>query len=167
VIDGVQWGSPAPSVSYKNSILAVAGVDVAITASISFGALAQVPGVYALSYQHPVGGSAIITMGGKGWGTAFPGGAGTLTITALTAHRAAGSFLFTAEPASGGATGTVSVTNGKFDIRGARSSHDSAHLRRDRQQILGSVSTAYQLKADRQARRWNRQRDRWMPRDVE
>ncbi len=116
VINGVQWGSPAPSVSYKNNILAVAGIDLAITASISFGALAPVAGVYALSYQNPVGGSAIVTEGGKGWGTGFPGGTGTLTITALTAHRVAGSFSFTAEPASGGATGTVSVTNGKFDI---------------------------------------------------
>jgi len=118
VINGVQWGSPVPSVSYNsnNSILAIAGVDLAITASISFGVRAQVPGVYSLAYQNPVGGSAIITMGGKGWGTAFQGGTGTLTITALTTHRVTGTFTFTAAPASGGATGTVTVTNGKFDI---------------------------------------------------
>lgn len=117
VINGVQWGSPLPQVVYSNnSILSVAGIDLAITASVGFAVHAPGAGVYSLTYQNPGAGDAIVTMGGKGWGTGLAGGTGTLTITTLTAHHVVGTFAFTAVPASGGATGNVTATNGKFDI---------------------------------------------------
>jgi hypothetical protein len=56
-------------------------------------------------------------VGGSGgtWLTPFSGAAGTITITALTTTRIAGTFSFTATASAGGATGNKVVTNGEFD----------------------------------------------------
>lgn len=67
-------------------------------------------GVNLTSY----GGVAQITENALSWITPLTGNAGTVTITTLTDTRIAGTFSFTAE-AVGNATGTRTVTNGRFD----------------------------------------------------
>ncbi len=79
----------------------------------------QGPGTYPLGTAGGVsGGTIAVNEGSAVWVTPISGAAGTVTITALTSTRAAGTFQFVAEPAPGsaGATGTRTVTNGKFDI---------------------------------------------------
>ena len=116
-IDGAQWSAPLPQATYRNNILSVAGIDLGLTASVSFGITVNRTGTYSLDFGHSgIAANAVVTKGGQGWTTGVPGGTGSLTITALTANHAAGTFVFDAAGASGGATGTVHVTNGKFDI---------------------------------------------------
>lgn len=51
------------------------------------------------------------------WTTALAPGTGSVNVTTLTATRAAGTFQFTGQAASGTqATGTKAVTGGTFDI---------------------------------------------------
>ena len=75
------------------------------------------PGTFTLNLAAGGNGSsAIISNATGGWGTAFSGGTGTITVTALTATRIAGTFTFDAVPGSGQATGTMQVRNGTFDV---------------------------------------------------
>lgn len=76
------------------------------------------PGTY------PLGVDGVSVAGGIGsvsvnasnvWNTGLTGASGTITITSLTTTRIAGTFAFSANAASGGATGSQSVTNGSFD----------------------------------------------------
>ncbi len=51
------------------------------------------------------------------WETGFNGGTGTITVSTLTASGASGTFSFTGQAIPGtGATGTATVTNGKFNV---------------------------------------------------
>ena len=115
-IDGKAWSSPTPSGTYKNNIVSIAGIDLGITSAVSLASGVTGPGSYSLGVGNQLAGSAIVTKGGQGWASALQGGSGTLVFTTLTANHVVGTFSFTAVAASGGATGTVSVTNGKFDI---------------------------------------------------
>ncbi len=116
-IDGKAWASPAPSAVYQGTILSVAGLDLGLTASVSFAtAGVSGTGTYSLSYGNQLAGSGIIVEGGKGWTSGMQGGTGTLTLTTFTANHVVGTFSFTGVASTGGATGTVQVTNGKFDI---------------------------------------------------
>lgn len=63
-----------------------------------------------------VGGLAQVTDVQGTWTTPLSGQAGTVTISTLTPTRIAGTFSFDAEPFTGGATGTRSVTQGQFDM---------------------------------------------------
>ena len=74
------------------------------------------PGTFNLNLSAGNGSSAIISNSTGGWGTAFNGGSGTITVTTLTATRIVGTFSFDAVPGSGSATGTVVVRNGTFDL---------------------------------------------------
>ncbi len=117
-VDGTAWCSPAAGVSRagNNSIIAIAGIDLGLTASVSFGVVASAPGTFSVAFGNNTFGSATVTKSGKGWSSALQGGTGTVTFSTLTANHVIGTFAFDAVPASGGATGTVHVTNGKFDI---------------------------------------------------
>lgn len=76
------------------------------------------PGTYPIGVGATVvGASGVVTDDGKGWGTDLSGSAGTITITELTATRVKGTFSFTAQAVTGGATGTREVTNGDFDLK--------------------------------------------------
>jgi hypothetical protein len=73
-------------------------------------------GTFSLNLATGNGSSAIISNSTGGWGTAFTGGTGSITVTVLTATRIAGTFSFDAVPGSGSATGTMQVRNGAFDL---------------------------------------------------
>jgi hypothetical protein len=117
-IDGTAWCSPAAAASRggTTNIIAVAGIDLGLSASISFGVVAPATGTFSLAPGNSTFGSATITKSGKGWSSALPGGTGSVTFTTLTANHVVGTFAFDGVAASGGATGTVHVTGGKFDI---------------------------------------------------
>jgi hypothetical protein len=76
------------------------------------------PGTYPIGVGPTViGASAVVADAGKGWGTDLSGNAGSITITELSATRIKGTFNFTAQAVTGGATGTSTVTNGDFDLK--------------------------------------------------
>jgi hypothetical protein len=117
-IGGVDWASPTPRGSYKNGIVAIAGLDLALTNTVTLAvAVATAPGTYSLSYGNTnFASGSVARPSGAGWTTGVPGGVGTVTFTVLTATRAAGTFAFDAVPSGTTATGTIHVTNGKFDV---------------------------------------------------
>lgn len=115
-IDGAAWSSALPQAIYNGSILSVAGLNTALTTSVSFAIATTAPGTYSVALGNVIGGNAIVVEGSKGWGSALAGGTGSVTLTTLTTHHVVGTFAFDAVPASGGATGTVHVTNGRFDV---------------------------------------------------
>lgn len=61
------------------------------------------------------GGSATLGGGTSGWYTPLTGSAGSVTLTRIDDTRIAGTFAFTATPATGAATGVRTVTAGEFD----------------------------------------------------
>lgn len=74
------------------------------------------PGTHTLNLSAGGDGSSVIVGSSTtGYGTAFPGGTGSVTITSLTATRIVGTFSGTAIPSSGTGANMV-VANGVFDI---------------------------------------------------
>lgn len=75
------------------------------------------PGTYPFGVNVTgVGGIAQVVKGSKGWSTALTGVAGTVTIDTVSNTRLVGTFSFSAVALSGGATGTVEVTEGSFKL---------------------------------------------------
>jgi hypothetical protein len=125
-IDGASWTADVPYVTAQ-AVASVPGAFVISGTSVSSGAggiailitLYNVagPGTYALGAGQTVfGGIATIGESTAGWGTPLDGAAGTVTITALSPTRIAGTFSFTATPSVGGAAGNRVVTGGQFDL---------------------------------------------------
>jgi hypothetical protein len=122
-IDGKAWTSSSSLVIQVDAVAGrylLSGIEIATNTSISlsFGDITG-PGTY------PLGVDGVSVAGGFGsvlvgttqtWTSPFSGAAGTITITSLTTKRVAGTFSFTANAVSGGATGTRAVTSGVFDI---------------------------------------------------
>jgi hypothetical protein len=78
------------------------------------------PGTYPLGTGSTVaGGSGVVAIstGTATWITPLSGADGSLTITALTTTRIAGTFSFAATPIGGGATGTKTVSGGEFSVQ--------------------------------------------------
>ena len=74
------------------------------------------PGTHNLSLAAGGDGSSLIVGSTTtGYGTAFTGGSGTITITSLTANRVTGTFSGVLPPSSGSAAG-LTITNGSFDV---------------------------------------------------
>jgi hypothetical protein len=115
-IDGTAWSSQVPSAVYRSNIVAIAGLDNALTTTVSIAFGATGTGTYNLGFGNSNAGSAIVIKSGKSWGSSLQGGTGSVTLTTLTANHVVGTFTFNAAASGGGATGTSVVTNGKFDI---------------------------------------------------
>lgn len=115
-VNGVAWCSPLPQGTFQHSIVSIAGFDTGITSSIAFAVAATVPGTYSLAFGNNTGGFATYVKNSQGWGSGLTGGTGSVTITTLTATHVIGTFVFDAVPSNGGATGTIHVTNGHFDL---------------------------------------------------
>ncbi len=122
-IDGSAWSSTAGAETTGvpltlPGLYAITGAQIGsgYTLVLSLYNIAG-PGTYPMGVGPTVvGGSAVVSNAAGGWATPQSGEAGTVTITALTASRIAGTFTFTAEPISGSATGTKTVTSGDFDL---------------------------------------------------
>ena len=117
-INGSAWRSVSSGDkgSRNGNIYAVVGLNTSYTVALGIAGLTG-PGTVNLNIAAGGNGSnAIISNATGGWGTAFSGGTGTITVTTLTANRIAGTFSFDAPAGSGKATGTLQVRNGKFDV---------------------------------------------------
>jgi hypothetical protein len=120
-INGVAWRSAKSGdrANRTNNFIAVVGLSVSnpiYTISLGIGTISG-PGTVNLDLTAGGNGSeAIISNTNGGWGTAFTGGKGTITVTTLTATRIVGTFSFDAPAGSGNATGVLQVRNGQFDV---------------------------------------------------
>jgi len=115
-VNGVAWCSPLPQAVVSKSIVSIAGFDTGITSSVAFAFAATAPGTYSLTFGTSGAGSGTYVRGGQGWSSGLAGGTGSVTITTLTSNHLVGTFAFDAVPSNGGATGTIHVANGKFDM---------------------------------------------------
>lgn len=115
-VNGSAWCSPLAQGTFQHSIVSIAGFDTGITSSIAFAFGATAPGTYSLAFGNNTGGFATYVKNTQGWGSGLSGGTGSVTITTLTANHVVGTFVFDAVPSNGGASGTVHVTNGQFNI---------------------------------------------------
>src|SRR5438105_8484151 len=80
-IDGKAWVSATPAVIYRNNIPSIAGIDAALTATISFASSVTTTGTYSLAFGSSNAGLGIISKGGQGWSSGVQGGTGSLTVT--------------------------------------------------------------------------------------
>jgi len=115
-IDGQAWSASlalAAGGSQAGAVIAVSGSDQA-QRTIAFAFINAGTGTYEI--EPGAATNAVLSEGSAQWQAAPGQGTGTITITTLNAERIAGTFEFTAEPGSGGATGTRVVTQGTFDV---------------------------------------------------
>lgn len=125
-IDGQPWAASASSVSAQalGSIpgaFVLTGTQIKSSTDVSVMSFSLYnisgPGTYDLGVTSTMfGGTVLFVEGGAGWLTELSGLAGTVTITALTPTRIAGTFNFEAIASTGGASGTRTVTSGEFDL---------------------------------------------------
>jgi hypothetical protein len=123
-IDGGAWVADDPYVFVTNSaalpgFFSISGTSTGASALSVLLTLYNIagPGSYPLGVGSSVfGGIAAIGAASGGWATPGTGADGTVTITALSGTRIAGTFSFTATPSTGSAAGDRTVTDGQFDI---------------------------------------------------
>jgi hypothetical protein len=118
IINGTAWSAVGPVLvtkTAKNTAVAIVSVSPTYGISLAISPLTT-PGTFSLAFLNPGSVGFISSSTGAGWTTLAQGGTGTATVTMYTANRIAGTFSFDAVPSSGGASGTVRVTNGAFDI---------------------------------------------------
>ncbi len=130
-IDGQAWAADASSVTVTLGSTGVPGslivTGTRVTSGSEFRAISLLLGFIEGTGTYPLGvnfatnggGSATVTIGGGGATSSFmtplDGAAGSMTVTSLTGARIAGTFAFEADPTVG-ATTSVSVTSGSFDV---------------------------------------------------
>ena len=125
-IAGAQWtANSGIAATYTNNILSIGGSNSGSQTTLGFavgrgdgGALTTT--TYTLAPLEGHNATLYVVTGGtsQGWfaGPAF--GSGTITITALSATGASGTFTFNLVPVAGtGASGNKSITQGVFNVR--------------------------------------------------
>jgi hypothetical protein len=111
-VNGASYQPTSAFMSFNGTIVALGAAD-AQGRALGFAFFATGPGTYTFSSS--VGNNANYSEGGMGWNGGVGIGSGTATFTTLTLERAVGTFSFTLQPASGGATGTKTIS-GSFNI---------------------------------------------------
>jgi hypothetical protein len=118
-IAGSAWNASNASGTYfaPNRVVTVQGSNNTRTFSLSINEV-TVPGTYALNTTRFIGATLSVSPTQvNGWRSDQADGSGSVTITSLTATRMRGTFTATLGPIPGtGATGTLTITNGSFDI---------------------------------------------------
>jgi hypothetical protein len=95
--------------------LNASATDMTYTLSFALKGITA-PGTYPIGITTPVPLLQVGTTAGAVWSSSA-GATGSVTVTSLTATRVAGTFTATLSGTGvGGATGSLEVTNGKFDI---------------------------------------------------
>jgi len=113
VVNGTTFTALSAAAVYSGGTLAVAGGNAAAT-SVGFAVIPTEAGTGTYTVGPFANGA--YSEGTLGWTTAV-GGSGTFTITTLTQDRVVGTFEFVATPNTvTGATGTITVTSGAFDV---------------------------------------------------
>ena len=123
VLNGAQWGAIGQvSVTRgTNNFIGIAAAGTA-TGGATYAIVVGIgnatgPGTHTFNLAGFGDGSSLIVGGTTiGWGTAFTGGNGSVTITTLTANHIVGTFSGTAVPSTAGSGGNMVITNGTFDI---------------------------------------------------
>lgn len=122
-VSGAAFAPPALTIgaSYVNNVLSIQGSTTASPVTAITINVLDVTGTGTYQLNPNVAGTfgqVAITNGATAqvWTTALSPGNGSITISTLSATRVKGTFTFTAQFASGGATGQKSVTSGTFDI---------------------------------------------------
>lgn len=113
-INGTSFASVGASFSYTTNTLAIVGLDLTTTITVSLGGITA-PGTYPIGVTSPVVIFIVSRSPNSGWDTLGAGATGTVTITSLSATHVAGTFSFSATPQSG-TTGAMVVTQGAFDM---------------------------------------------------
>jgi len=119
-IDGSSWASAAtPGAAHAvrgGAFIAVAGSSQSLRVVAFTIPNVMEPGTHEL--VPPLNAQVQDNIGDAMWMTGTSGATGTVTVTSISAERITGTFSFTATAVPGtAATGTLVVTNGKFDVR--------------------------------------------------
>ena len=100
--------------------LTVAATNNTRNLSISFTGIPVATGTYNVSTALPIRTLVLTTMNGtqvqSTYTSSAAGSTGSITITSFTATRIKGTFTAVIQPLAGQATGTMTITNGTFDI---------------------------------------------------
>jgi len=114
-IDGTAWTATSVAAGVTNGLLIIAGTNVTQTFSIAV-AVAQGTGTQTVGPSSVTYGNLLV--GQQSWAAnGSLGGPGSITLTTLTATRAAGTFSFTVKALTQGASpATRQVTSGAFDV---------------------------------------------------
>ena len=118
-IDGAAWtGANASAIAAAGGIFVLTGVQNGSGTALSMTLYSiGAPGTYPLGVGPAVpGGIAVIASGASSWSTPLSGAAGSVTVTAVSSSRIAGTFSFTAPPVLGQTAATRAVTQGRFDL---------------------------------------------------
>jgi len=122
-VDGVRWESVVISaVAIQGGVLRIAGQDHMNAPFVALGiAVPPNVGTYTVSAATgaSVAGSLVQADSGRTfrqWNADGGSGTGTVSLTALTATGASGTFSFTLVHMVTASTGTKTIANGKFDI---------------------------------------------------
>lgn len=118
-VNGDDWNATlAVQAAYANGILALSGVD-GDNVTIAMATGATQPGSYAIGATSGTNASYTMTGGqALAWQAVSTLGSGSIEIETLTATSASGTFHFELPAVtSSGATGTKSITSGKFDVK--------------------------------------------------
>ncbi len=117
-VNGAPWcGAISVLASHRNNAFSLTAFDAAAVGLTFQVVQVTAPGTYSVAYLNGTISSAMAgNSSGQSWNTLLPGGTGTVIIETLTTTRATGTFSFEAAAASGGATGKLTVTDGKFDV---------------------------------------------------
>ena len=118
-IDGAAWTAVAVSVGVNTNGLIISGANSSGTPIAVAIGMSRQQGTGTQTFGSNANALGTLTVGTGSWsatGLQGIGGTGSVTLTTLTANRAAGSFAFNAPPLAGGATGTKVVTAGVFDV---------------------------------------------------
>ena len=121
-VDGAAWASSGlttVAIGKAGGLYTLSGASASGTAIVLTLGPISVPGTYVLGVAtgNVFGGMGIVGSGVSSWSTPLSGKAGTITVTAISSSKIAGTFSFVATPALGtSTTGNRTVTDGQFDI---------------------------------------------------
>ena len=120
-INGAAWSGSIDAIATRtvssgDTIISIGGSNSGETAIIGLAFNNVGPGVYGIgAINEPA--NAILSEGSAAWAANITGGSGSITVDTVTASRVTGTFQFSAVPvANSGATGTMTVSNGKFAL---------------------------------------------------
>jgi hypothetical protein len=113
-IDGNNFNATAAAVVSSGGIVSIGGGN-ASGQTLGFAWLGTGTGTYTIGTT--IGTVGTHTFSGKTWSASSAQGSGSIVLTTRTSNRVAGTFSFVLQPdAASGATGTRTITQGRFDL---------------------------------------------------
>lgn len=114
-IEGTAWHATSVLITPTETAITLQASNEASNAAVSMAIGGTGPGTYQLVPGSASSAFVGITTG-QVWSTLGDGASGSIVITSLANRHIIGTFNFTAVPSTGGATGSVHVTDGKFEF---------------------------------------------------